>query len=71
VDKVSDIVNGMTDPLTTVRTARKALDEAQRAFHEAIRIAHREARRGTTVADIAQAAGLSRSRVYEVLKEDK
>jgi AcrR family transcriptional regulator len=59
----------MSEELEQVRRAREAVEEAQRAFHAAIRKAHREAPRGTTVADIAEAAGLSRSRVYDLVKE--
>lgn len=58
----------MVNPLTRVRAARKRRDESEAAFYEAVRQAYAE--RGTVTVDaLAEAAGISRQRVYQLVAD--
>lgn len=52
--------------LQAVARASQARDTATDAFHQAIRNAHQD---GHPMRDIAQAAGVSASRIYQILRD--
>lgn len=58
----------MTDPITDVRRARTGVERSQVKLREAIVAAFND-RQGYTVDDIAEAAGLTRQRVYQLVQE--
>jgi predicted transcriptional regulator len=58
----------VTDPIAEVRRARAGVDRAQERLREAIVAAFHD-RQGRTVDEIAEAAGLTRQRVYQIAQE--
>lgn len=64
---VQSATHTQPDPLLLdqLREARRLRDEHEQAFTAAVREAMRD-RRGNTVREIAEAAGLGRERVYQI-----
>lgn len=56
--------------LLHIKSARRRMDHAQAQMRDAIVAAFTE-REGHTVEDIAKAAGVTRERVYQIVKEDR
>ena len=58
------------NPLTRLREATEARATAEKEWRDAIRVAM-EARDGYTVADVVEASGVSRPRVYQIVEEGR
>jgi AcrR family transcriptional regulator len=60
----------VSDPIGDVRRARANVERSQARLREAIVAAFND-RQGYTVDDIAEAAGLTRQRVYQLVREQQ
>jgi predicted transcriptional regulator len=57
-----------SEPLRHVASARRRVTDSERALRVAIHAAF-HGRQGYTVDDIAESAGLTRQRVYQIVRE--
>lgn len=58
-----------TDPVRRVASARRRVHDSERALRVAIVAAFEDRSAGHTVPDIAEAAGLTVQRVYQIVRE--
>ena len=58
------------DPIKRVAAARSRVTDSERALRVAITQAFNDRSAGHTVEDIAQAAGLTKQRIYQIAREE-